>query len=163
MGSSLPTPVLSSKTSPAADDALRPAEAMHFSDEDENPAELSDAPTRSVHDHPDGASETATSAPKVLKHLKGKEKDVAIASRKKRPLQLLDLPVDILKEIIKEVQVNKAHEAHGWLMCFSRSRILTTLPRWRSLTQPYTILRFPTYTLASTLYGQTHIPHPNLE
>lgn len=163
MGSSLPTPVLSSKTSPAADDSLRPAEAMHFSDEDEDPAMLSVIPPRSVHDHPDGAPETTTSAPKVLKRLKGKEKDSAIASRKKRPLQFLDLPVDILKEIIKEVQVNTAHEAHGWLMCRSRSRILTTLPRWRSLTQPYTILRFPTYTLASTLYGQTHIPHPNLE
>lgn len=108
MGSSLPTPVLSSKASPAADDGISPVEAMYFSDEDEDPAELSDTPTRSVHDLPEGASETATSAPRTLKRLKGKEKDVAIASKKNRPLQLLDLPVDILKEIIKEVYVTES-------------------------------------------------------
>lgn len=103
MGSSLPTAVLSSKASPAADDGISPVETMYFSDEDEDPAELSDTPTRSVHDSLEGASDTATSASRALKRLKGKEKDVAIASKMKRPLQLLDLPVDILREVIKEV------------------------------------------------------------
>ena len=40
---------------------------------------------------------------KAAKLLKGKEKEWESMVQRARPLQLLDLPVDILKEIIKEV------------------------------------------------------------
>jgi hypothetical protein len=39
----------------------------------------------------------------VVRSLKGKEKEWTAVAEKKRPLQLLDLPVDILKEIIEKV------------------------------------------------------------
>ena len=35
--------------------------------------------------------------------LKGKEKDWAPMAQRERPLQLLDLPMDVLKDIMKEV------------------------------------------------------------
>lgn len=44
------------------------------------------------------------SSPKLLDLLKGKEKEWAAARRKGAPLELLDLPLDILKCIIKEVR-----------------------------------------------------------
>lgn len=106
MGSSLHTPVLSSRTSPAADDGILPLEDMYSSEEDDSPAELNDTSVNSVVEN-DG--DTADTVSRVLKRVKGKEKDVAMASKKKRPLQLLDLPVDILKEIIKEVRLQTAH------------------------------------------------------
>lgn len=40
---------------------------------------------------------------KMARHLKGKERDWAIATKKEGPLQLLDLPLDVLKIILKEV------------------------------------------------------------
>lgn len=40
---------------------------------------------------------------KLSKLLKGKEEEWTAVAQKKGPLQLLDLPMDILKEIIKEV------------------------------------------------------------
>ena len=40
---------------------------------------------------------------KLSKLLKGKEEEWAAVARKKGPLKLLDLPMDILKEIVKEV------------------------------------------------------------
>lgn len=42
---------------------------------------------------------------KMAQLLKDKEKEWAAAIEKKGPLQLLDLPVDVLKEIIKEVSI----------------------------------------------------------
>lgn len=39
----------------------------------------------------------------VSRTLKGKEKEWAAVTEKKRPLQLLDLPVDILREIVGHV------------------------------------------------------------
>jgi hypothetical protein len=39
----------------------------------------------------------------MVRSLKGKEKEWTVVAEKKRPLQLLDLPVDILKEIIDKV------------------------------------------------------------
>lgn len=102
MGSSLPTPVLSSKASPVADDGILPLEDMYSSEEDESPAELNDTSISSALEH---VRDTSDTAPRVLKRVKGKEKDVAMVSKQKRSLQLLDLPVDILKEIIKEVKV----------------------------------------------------------
>ena len=40
---------------------------------------------------------------KLFKLLKGKGEEWAAVARKKGPLKLLDLPMDILKEIVKEV------------------------------------------------------------
>lgn len=40
---------------------------------------------------------------KLSKLLKGKEEEWTAVAQKKGPLQLLDLPVDVLKEIVKEV------------------------------------------------------------
>jgi hypothetical protein len=40
---------------------------------------------------------------KLSKLLKGKEDEWTAVAQKKGPLQLLDLPMDILKEIVKEV------------------------------------------------------------
>lgn len=47
-----------------------------------------------------------TSGEKIARLLKGKEKDWATAAKKEGPLQLLDLPLDILKIIFKEVGLN---------------------------------------------------------
>ena len=41
---------------------------------------------------------------KMSRLLKDKEEEWSATMRNKRPLQLLDLPVDVLKEIIKEVR-----------------------------------------------------------
>lgn len=40
----------------------------------------------------------------LLRSLKGKEKEWTAVAEKKRPLQLLDMPVDILKDIIEKVR-----------------------------------------------------------
>ena len=52
-----------------------------------------------------GEHESATVKDKVAKLLKGKEREWEAVVKKDRPLQLLDLPVDVLKEIIKEVSM----------------------------------------------------------
>jgi hypothetical protein len=41
----------------------------------------------------------------AVRSLKGKEKEWTAVAEKKRPLRLLDLPVDILKEIIEKVSL----------------------------------------------------------
>ena len=46
---------------------------------------------------------SASPAGKMVQLLSGKEKEWTAAMEQKRPLQLLDLPMDVLKEIIKEV------------------------------------------------------------
>ncbi len=40
---------------------------------------------------------------KLSKFLKGKEEEWTAVAQRKGPLQLLDLPMDVLKEIVKEV------------------------------------------------------------
>ena len=40
---------------------------------------------------------------KMVQLLKGKEKDWAPVAQREKPLQLLDLPMDVLKDIMKEV------------------------------------------------------------
>lgn len=42
---------------------------------------------------------------KLSKLLKGKEEEWTAVAQKKGPLQLLDLPIDVLKEIVKEVRI----------------------------------------------------------
>ena len=49
----------------------------------------------------------------VSRLLKGKEKEWAAVLEKKSPLNLLDLPIDILKEIIKEVRC----PYNSWKLC----------------------------------------------
>lgn len=46
---------------------------------------------------------------KIAKPFKGKETDSAEPARKKGPLELLDLPLDILKDIFKEVSTCKGN------------------------------------------------------
>ncbi len=43
---------------------------------------------------------------KLSKLLKGKEEEWTAVAQRKGPLQLLDLPMDILKEIVKEVSLS---------------------------------------------------------
>lgn len=51
---------------------------------------------------------------KLAKLLKGKEEEwAAVAKRKSGPLKLLDLPLDILKEIIKEVGKRSLESVSG--------------------------------------------------
>lgn len=50
-----------------------------------------------------GEQERTVAKDKVSKLLKGKERERESVVQRAKPLQLLDLPVDILKEIIKEV------------------------------------------------------------
>jgi hypothetical protein len=91
----------------------------------------------------------------LVKSLKGKEKEWVVKAEKCRPMQLLDLPLDILKEIIDKV---------GFGGCYGlKIRMLTS---HSSLTQT-TSLPFlcaipssmrsqsPTFTPASTLSGPT--------
>ena len=53
------------------------------------------------------SAESSSPAEKMVQLLKGKEKEWAATVEKKRPLRLLDLPVDVLKEILKEVWILK--------------------------------------------------------
>jgi hypothetical protein len=50
-------------------------------------------------------SPTLSEKAALVRSLKGKEKEWTVVAEKKRPLQLLDLPVDILKEIIDKVRL----------------------------------------------------------
>ena len=54
--------------------------------------------------HDDMVDETVTSQVRITKLLKGKEKEWAAAVQKEGPLRLLDLPLDVLKDILKEVR-----------------------------------------------------------
>ena len=51
------------------------------------------------------SAESSSPTEKMVQLLRGKEKEWAAAMEQKRPLRLLDLPVDVLKEIIKEVWI----------------------------------------------------------
>ena len=48
---------------------------------------------------------TSTAADKMAQFMKGKGKEWTATLEQRRPLRLLDLPVDVLKEIIKEVRL----------------------------------------------------------
>jgi hypothetical protein len=50
------------------------------------------------------SSQTLAEKAAAVRSLKGKEKEWVHVAEKKRPLQLRDLPVDILKEIIEKVR-----------------------------------------------------------
>ncbi len=51
----------------------------------------------------EGGSRDGSVRKKLSKFLKGKEEEWTAVAQKKGPLQLLDLPMDVLKEIVKEV------------------------------------------------------------
>jgi hypothetical protein len=51
-----------------------------------------------------GESGQLSASEKISKLLNGKDKEWAAVAEKKGPLQLLDLPLDILKEIMKQVR-----------------------------------------------------------
>lgn len=53
------------------------------------------------HESQDGSSQTPSN--RISQLLKGKEKEWTAVASKKGPLKLLDLPLDILRDILKEV------------------------------------------------------------
>jgi hypothetical protein len=89
----------------------------------------------------------------LLLSLKGKEKEWIAVAEKKRPLQLLDMPVDILKEIIEKV--HPAPIRHDRKLTSHSYHIPTISPHYLYVT-PYSMpLQSRTSTLASTLCGPT--------
>jgi hypothetical protein len=52
---------------------------------------------------PGTTTRSESAMPALQRALKGKEKEWSAVGEKKRPLRLLDLPVDILREIIGQV------------------------------------------------------------
>ena len=65
-----------------------------------------DEASESERDYGKGTSERSfrgIAEEKMARLLKGKEKDWAVAAQKRGPLRLLDLPIDVLKIILKEV------------------------------------------------------------
>lgn len=54
----------------------------------------------------DDANDTTERSIRLVKLLKGKEREwAAVVEKKNGPLRLLDLPMDVLKEIVKEVRM----------------------------------------------------------
>lgn len=80
-------------------------------------ASLATSSNEMASNHPEGATPTielqttgdsdlrgnGTIQRKLSKLLKGKEEEWTAVAKKNGPLQLLDLPMDVLKEIVKEV------------------------------------------------------------
>jgi hypothetical protein len=56
--------------------------------------------------------------------LKDKEQEWAAVAAKKGPLQLLDLPLDVLKEIVKEVNFLYLYKLRGRVLIISMYRLL---------------------------------------
>lgn len=77
-------------------------------DTEDETSELEHGPSK---DAPEYATRE-TSEAKVARLLKGKEKEWAAAAQQRGPLRLLNLPLDILKIILKEV--NAAAEYPRW-------------------------------------------------
>jgi len=79
--------------------------------------------------HERGLAGAATPAEKMAQLLNGKEKEWAATAEKRGTLQLLDLPVDILREIIKEVSTSGEHSVSNRPPNGYRSRIrMISLP-----------------------------------
>jgi len=102
------TPVAGDEEVPERTETMSTSTPGHSSDSHIRPpaAEVDDeAPTEQT---PEGCAEAkeGSSAKDTLKRLlKGKEKEWTAVAEKKGPLRLLDLPVDILREIINQVSV----------------------------------------------------------
>ncbi|KAL8719355.1 MAG: hypothetical protein Q9225_003638 [Loekoesia sp. 1 TL-2023] len=94
MSSSLPKLKTSASTLDGADDVF---------DESQSCSSVKKQPQDIVTSYPqDTHSENLRTREKLLKLWKGKEKDGENRGEGNRPLELLDLPIDVLKEIIKE-------------------------------------------------------------
>jgi hypothetical protein len=98
-------------------------------------------------------SPTLSEKTALLRSLKGKEKEWIAVAEKKRPLQLLDMPVDILKEIIEKV--SPASVRHDLNLTSPSYHIPTTSPHFRYATLYSMRLLSRTSTLVSTLCGPT--------
>jgi hypothetical protein len=93
--------------------------------------------------------------PAVARSLKGKEKEWTAVAEKKRPLQLLDMPVDILKEIIEKVRHDHKKLVKVYILTKHSCHTPTISPHSRSATPSSTRSPFHTFTPASTLFGLT--------
>lgn len=62
----------------------------------------------------------------LVKSLKGKEKEWVVKPEKCRPMQLLDLPLDILKEIIDKVSTGEEEGCDTLMLIFQSFPIPTT-------------------------------------
>ncbi|KAI9810824.1 MAG: hypothetical protein M1827_006031 [Pycnora praestabilis] len=124
------------------------------------PVESGSAVGHSFVEAGDGA-ETDPPSP-ISKFLKGKEKEWNAVAEKKGPLQLLDLPVDVLKEIIKEVTHTNdltalalTHSAlHNLTVPHIYSRFDIVWPDAHATADPRTGVDALTYGLATLVMGE---------
>ncbi|SLM39943.1 hypothetical protein LPUS_10611 [Lasallia pustulata] len=109
-----------------------------------------------------GGHEAPLVKAKAAKLLKGKEKEWESMVQRARPLQLLDLPVDILKEIIKEVthtndltSLALTHSAlHNLAIPYIYSRFDIVWPEAHNTAEPRTGVDALTYGLATLVMGE---------
>ncbi|KAF2466766.1 uncharacterized protein BDR25DRAFT_395640 [Lindgomyces ingoldianus] len=160
----------------SAPDSFRTSASSPFEEELNRPKSpsLDDAQTMLSADETDGDSECAPdenarsaveSPPRetALRIQKGKEK------ARKGPLRLLDLPVDILKEIIH--QLPHTNDLTSLALCHSALHRLTipciysrfdiVWPDESTHTEPRTGVDALTYGLATLVMGEDNFPHQN--
>lgn len=104
MGSSLPTPASVPQDSSTLHDQHSLADKRLLHEKDGSPVELAHITSHGAKVELGDAQSQATTMLGTSRCLKGKEKEWTLPVRRKGPLRLLDLPVDILKMIIKEVK-----------------------------------------------------------
>jgi hypothetical protein len=152
---SAPESFRTSASSPLDDNLNRPKSPLPDDAQTTLSAEDFDGDSELVPDVPDeGMNKPAEPArAPITKAPKGKEK------ARKGPLRLLDLPVDVLKEIIHQVcsrpKARCAHETFKLTLQLYSSLTPTTSPRSPSATRRSTGLPFHASTLALILCGQT--------
>ena len=129
-----------------------------------------DAPTAEMQAHAEGAWMSAP-APSMVNATESAEQGVESKGKEKAtkgPLKLLDLPMDILKEIIH--QVSRAGLRAAPCRCgtvyadqqLNSFHTQTTSPRSASATRPSIVSRSRAYTRVSTLCGRTRAPTTSL-
>ena len=81
--------------------AMRPISSIHC----EDATQPSSLPPRLPQEASQETVKDITKSPssKIAELLKGKEREWATVIRKEGPLQLLDMPLDLLREILREV------------------------------------------------------------
>ncbi|ORY15862.1 hypothetical protein BCR34DRAFT_507933 [Clohesyomyces aquaticus] len=141
--------------SPLPDDAHAMLTSEDFDGDAESVADVPDVPDESARTTAEAARET------MIKALKGKEK------ARKGPLKLLDLPVDILKEIIH--QLPHTNDLTSLALCHSALHRLTipciysrfdiVWPDESTHTEPRTGVDALTYGLATLVMGEDNFPH----
>lgn len=107
------------------------------------------------HDHSERGLSSEEPNPKesISRLLKDKEKEWSDVAGKKGPLNLLDLPVDILKEIVHQVSMSRTLCSQSNCSPRYSYRIRTISPRLPSATQHFIVSRFHTSTPGSILFG----------